>query len=27
MVEFKTISYDVVQVGEEFKSDDFLIKP
>jgi acyl dehydratase len=27
MVEFKTISYDVVQVGEEFRSDDFLIKP
>jgi len=27
MVEFKTISYDVIQVGEEFKSDDFLIKP
>jgi acyl dehydratase len=27
VVEFKTISYDVVQVGEEFQSDDFLIKP
>lgn len=27
MVEFKTISYDVVRVGEEFRSDDFLIKP
>ena len=27
MVEFKTISYEVVQVGEEFMSDDFLIKP
>src|SRR3954467_3160907 len=27
MVEFKKISYDVVQVGEEFRSDDFLIKP
>jgi len=26
-VEFKTISYNLVQVGEEFKSDDFLIKP
>ena len=27
MIEFKTISYDIVQVGEEFKSDDLLIKP
>lgn len=27
MVEFKTISYEVVEVGEEFMSDDFLIKP
>jgi acyl dehydratase len=27
MVEFKTISYEAVKVGEEFKSDDFLIKP
>lgn len=27
MVEFKTISYEVLQVGEEFMSDDFLIKP
>lgn len=27
MVEFKTISYNVVRVGEEFRSDDFLIKP
>ena len=27
MIEFKTISYEVVQVGEEFMSDDFLIKP
>ena len=27
MVEFKTISYEAVQVGEEFMSDDFLIKP
>jgi len=27
MVEFKTISYEKVSVGEEFHSDDFLIKP
>jgi len=27
MVEFKTISYEDVTVGEEFISDDFLIKP
>lgn len=27
MVKFKTISYETVQVGEEFMSDDFLIKP
>lgn len=27
MIEFKTISYEDVTVGEEFKSDDFLIKP
>jgi acyl dehydratase len=27
MVEFKTISYEDVTVGEEFTSDDFLIKP
>lgn len=27
MVEFKTISYEVVQVGEAFSSDPFLIKP
>lgn len=27
MVEFKTISYDTVQVGEEFMSNDLLIKP
>jgi len=27
MIEFKTISYEVVQVGEDFMSDDFLIKP
>jgi acyl dehydratase len=27
MVEFKPLSYDAVTVGEEFKSDDFLIKP
>ena len=27
MVEFRTISYEAVQVGEEFMSDDFLIKP
>ena len=27
MVEFKTISYEAVTVGEQFKSDDFLIKP
>ena len=27
MVEFKPISYEDVTVGEEFMSDDFLIKP
>jgi acyl dehydratase len=27
VVEFKPISYEVVTVGEEFMSDDFLIKP
>ena len=27
MIEFKPISYEVVQVGEEFSSDPFLIKP
>ena len=27
MIEFKTISYEDVTVGEEFISDDFLIKP
>ncbi|HEX2829260.1 MAG TPA: MaoC family dehydratase [Burkholderiales bacterium] len=27
MVEFKTISYEVVTVGEEFMSEDFVIKP
>ena len=27
MIEFKTISYETVTVGEEFMSDDFLIKP
>jgi acyl dehydratase len=27
MVEFKRISYDAVRVGEEYMSDDFLIKP
>jgi len=27
MVEFKTLSYEKVTVGEEFRSDDFLIKP
>jgi len=27
MVEFKTISYEAVTVGERFMSDDFLIKP
>lgn len=27
MVEFRTLSYEVVQVGQEFMSDDFLIKP
>jgi acyl dehydratase len=27
MVEFKTISYEVVTVGEEFMSDDFLVRP
>lgn len=27
MIEFKTISYEVVQIGEEFRSDDFTVKP
>jgi acyl dehydratase len=27
MVEFQTISYEAVQVGETFMSDDFMIKP
>ena len=27
MVEFKTLTYETVRVGEEFMSDDFLIKP
>src|SRR5262245_47016105 len=27
MVEFKTLTYEKVTVGEEFMSDDFLIKP
>ena len=27
MVEFKTLSYESLVVGEEFMSDDFLIKP
>ncbi len=27
MVEFKTISYEAVTVGEEFKSEDFVVKP
>lgn len=27
MVEFKPISYEAVTIGEEFTSDDFLIKP
>ena len=27
MVEFKPISYEAITVGEEFRSDDFLIKP
>ena len=27
MIEFKEINYEVVTVGEEFMSDDFLIKP
>lgn len=27
MIEFKLISYEAVTVGEEFMSDDFLIKP
>jgi acyl dehydratase len=27
MVKFKPISYEAVTVGEEFRSDDFLIKP
>ena len=26
MTEFETISYEVVQVGEEFNSDDFTIR-
>ncbi len=27
MVQFKTLSYEEVTVGEEFMSDDFLVKP
>lgn len=27
MVEFKPLTYEAVAVGEEFKSDDFLIRP
>ena len=27
MIDFKTISYEVVQIGEEFRSDDFTVKP
>ena len=27
MVEFRTISYEAVTVGETFRSDDFLVKP
>jgi acyl dehydratase len=27
MVEFKPLSYEAVSVGEQFKSDDFLVKP
>ncbi|HYC47171.1 MAG TPA: MaoC family dehydratase [Burkholderiales bacterium] len=27
MIEFKTISYEDVTVGEEFQSDDFTVKP
>jgi acyl dehydratase len=27
MMEFKTLSYEIVQIGQEFMSDDFLIKP
>lgn len=27
MIEFKTIAYEVVTVGEEFRSDDFTVKP
>ena len=27
MVEFKTLTYEKVTVGEEFRSDDFTIKP
>ena len=27
MIEFKTISYEVVSIGEEFRSDDFTVKP
>jgi acyl dehydratase len=27
MIEFKTISYEAVTVGEEFRSDDFTVKP
>lgn len=27
MIEFKTLTYEAVTVGEEFMSDDFLVKP
>jgi acyl dehydratase len=27
MIEFRTLSYEAVTVGEEFRSDDFLVKP
>jgi acyl dehydratase len=27
MIEFKTLSYETLRIGEEFRSDDFLIKP
>ena len=27
MVEFRTISYEAITVGETFRSDDFLVKP
>lgn len=27
MIEFKTIAYEVVKIGETFRSDDFTVKP